>query len=138
VRVRRQAIVAAGHYTAGTVYGTGDRVTALQDATPNTTNGIALADAADRASYTVAALPALVDPRVLAVQVLAATSKSDAGDRSAATFVRSSTTDADGTSTALSTTQSYVRSVHEVDPATGTDWTEAGANAMQIGLVVTA
>jgi hypothetical protein len=83
-------------------------------------------------------LAALTSQTVYGVQVNAAVLKDDAGAKSVATFVRSSSTNGDGASTVLGTSQVYVSQVFETDPNGSIAWTEASVNAMEAGVKVTA
>ncbi len=112
--------------------------TLVDEAAPNTTDYNAGANVGDRDSYGFAALPALTSQVVYGVQVNAAILKDDAGARSASTMVRSGTTNADGASVALGTTQTYLSQIYETDPSGGGAWTESAINAAEFGTKVTA
>ena len=75
---------------------------------------------------------------IYGVQVCPAILKDDAGARSAGAFCRSSSTDSAATGVALTTGQLYYPAVYALDPATSAAWTEAGVNAAQFGVKVTA
>jgi hypothetical protein len=64
--------------------------------------------------------------------------KSDAGERSGASVLKSGGSVDVGASTVLSMTAAQLRKVYEVDPATGVQWTVAGVNAIKAGYRVTA
>lgn len=110
----------------------------VDEATPNTTDYNDGLNVGDRDSYAMTNLPALTSQVIHALQVNAAILKDDAGAKSAATMVRSSSTNADGTSVPLGTTQSYVSQIYAVNPNGSVAWTEASVNALEAGVVVTA
>jgi hypothetical protein len=110
----------------------------VDESTPNTTDYNDGANVGDRDSYAMQNLTALASQTVHAIQVLAAISKDDAGARSAATMVRSGSTNSDGTSVALSTSQGYISKIHETNPDTSSAWSETTVNALEAGAVVTA
>lgn len=112
--------------------------TLVDESTPNTTDYNDGASVGDRDSYAMGNLSALASSTVYGVQVNAAIVKDDAGSKSATTFVRSSSTNADGASVALSTSQAYVSQVFETDPNGSVAWTETTVNAMEAGVKVTA
>lgn len=105
---------------------------------PNTTDYNDGLTVGDRDSYGMGNLAALSSQTVYGVQVNAALNKDDAGAKSAATFVRSGSTNADGALSALGTSQAYVSQVFEEDPDASGAWTETTVNAMEAGVVVTA
>ena len=118
---------------------TGTSHFALVDETaPNTTDYNDGSAVNDRDSYGIGNLAALTSQTVYGVQVNAAILKDDAGAKSAAVFVRSSSTNGDGASTALGTSQAYVCQVFETDPNGAIAWTETSVNAMEAGVKVTA
>lgn len=110
----------------------------VDEATPNTTDYNDGLNVGDRDSYALANLPALVSQTVYAVQVNAAVMKDDIGAKSAATMIRSGTTNADGTSVPLGTGQAYISQIFATNPSGGVAWTEASVNALEAGVVVTA
>lgn len=73
---------------------------------------------------------------VVAVQVNNHAYKNDAGGAVVKNLIRSGTSEATGADTALTTTGRYVRSVHELNPATGQPWLLSEAQAMEAGLEV--
>lgn len=115
-----------------------DHFALVDEATPNTTDYNDGSTVGNYDSYGLGNLAALVSQSVYAVQVNAAVLKDDAGAKSAATMVRSGTTDADGTSAALGTSLSYVSQVFETNPDGSVAWTETSVNAMEAGIKVTA
>lgn len=110
----------------------------VDESTPNTTDYVDGGTVGHRDSYGIASIRPLADDTIYAVQVCAALNKDDAGTRSAALFVRSSTTNDDGVGVALPTSQVIQTEVFEQDPAAAVAWTQSGVNAMQVGVVVTA
>jgi len=110
----------------------------VDETAPNTSDYVDGNTVGHRDSYGMGNLPALVSQTVYGVQVNAAMLKDDAGAKSAATMVRSGTTNADGTSAALGTSQAYVSQIFEQDPDAAAAWTETTVNAMEAGVVVTA
>jgi hypothetical protein len=112
--------------------------TLVDEATPNSTDyndGLAVGD---RDSYTFTNLAALASQTIYGVQINAAVQKDDAGAKSVATMARSGSTNTDGSSKALSTSQMYVSDIYEFDPNTATAWTETSVNAAEFGVKVTA
>lgn len=112
--------------------------TLVDETAPNTSDYNDGAAVNDRDSYGMGNLASIAAQTVYAVQVNAAINKDDAGSKSAATFVRSSSTNGDGASTALGTTQAYVSQVFETNPNGSIAWTETTVNAMEAGVLVTA
>jgi hypothetical protein len=110
----------------------------VDEVAPNTTDYNDGSTINDRDSYGMGNLTALTSQTVYAVQANAAIMKDDAGAKSAATFVRSSSTNGDGASSALSTSQAYISQVFETDPNGSIAWTETSVNAMEAGVKVTA
>lgn len=92
----------------------------------------------DRDSYGMGNLSALASQTVYGLQVNAACLKDDAGAKSAATFVRSNSTNGDGASAALGTSQSFISQIFETNPDGSVAWTETTVNAMEAGVLVTA
>lgn len=110
----------------------------VDEAAPNTTDYNDGSAVGNRDSYQVADLSAITSQTIYAVQVNAAVQKDDAGAKSAAVFMRSGSTNADGPSTVLGTSQIYLTQIHATDPATAAAWTPAGVNAAEAGVLVTA
>lgn len=127
----------AGNYTQFTP-STGSNYTCVDETAPNTTDYVDGSTVGDRDSYAMGNLSALASQTVYGVQVNAAILKDDAGSKSAATFVRSSSTNGDGAGTALGTSQVYISQVFETDPNGSIAWTESSVNAMEAGVKVTA
>lgn len=118
---------------------TGTSHFALVDETaPNTTDYNSGGTVGHRDSYGMGDLAALSSQTVYAVQVNAAALKDDAGARSIATMVRSSTTNSDGSGVAISTSQQYVSQIFPLNPNGSVAWTETTVNAMEAGTTVTA
>lgn len=110
----------------------------VDETTPNTTDYNDGSTVGHRDSYGMGNLAALTSQTVYGVQVNAAILKDDAGAKSASTMVRSGSTNGDGASAALGTSQVYVSQVYEQDPAATAAWTETTVNAMEAGVIVTA
>lgn len=70
------------------------------------------------------------------VQVLDYAWKNDAGLVNGKTMVRSGSTNATGVSTALGTSPTLLRTIHQVDPATAAAWLVAAVNALEVGFEV--
>lgn len=129
---------ADGFYSDGTP-STGSDNYAMVDETPvSTTDYVTLSNVNDKDTYSFQPLDALAGQLVYGVQVNAAADKDDAGSRSAATFVRSGSTDDEGSGVGLSTTYTFVRDIYEEDPDTSAAWTQSGINSAEFGLKVTA
>jgi hypothetical protein len=108
----------------------------VDDAMPNITDYVSAGVASTKDSYGFTDLTSAAS--VFGVQVCNAALKDDAGARSVANLVRSGSTDAQGPTVALSTSQLIYTSIHETDPATSAAWTQSGVNAAQFGTVVAA
>lgn len=129
---------ADGNYSQFTPSSGSDHYALVDESTPNTSDYNDGSTVGHRDSYAMQNLSALASQTVYGVQALAAISKDDAGAKSAAVMVRSGSTNSDGTSTALSTSQTYLAKIYETDPNTATAWTETTVNSMEAGSVVTA
>lgn len=127
-----------GNYTAFTPSTGSSHFALVDEATPNTSDYNDGAAVGDRDSYGMGNLSALASQTVYGVQVNAAIMKDDAGSKSAATFVRSSSTNGDGAGVPLGTSQVYISQVFETDPNGSIAWTESSVNAMEAGVKVTA
>lgn len=127
-----------GNYSQFTCSTGSSHFALVDEATPNTSDYNAGSTVGDRDCYGMDNLSALVSQTIYGVQVNAALMKDDAGTKSAAVFVRSSSTNDDGASSALGTTQTYVSQVFETDPNGEIAWTETTVNAMEAGVIVTA
>jgi hypothetical protein len=138
VRVDTLFPTSDGNYTAFTPSTGSTHYTLVNETAPNTTNYNDGAAVNDRDSYGLADLTSLTSQTVYGVQINAAINKDDAGSKSAATFVRSSSTNGDGASAALGTSQLYVSQVFETDPNGSIAWTQTSVNAMEAGVKVTA
>jgi len=110
----------------------------VDEATPNTSDYNDGVSANDRDSYGLGNLAALSSQTIYGVQVNVAALKDDAGAKNAATFVRSGSTNADGATNALGTSQLYIWNVFEQDPNAVAAWTETTVNAMEAGVKVVA
>lgn len=117
---------------------TGTTHYALVDETaPNTTDYVDSANVGDRDLYDYTNLTALSSSTVYGVQVCAAVNKDDAGARSIALTARSSGTNSDGSTQALSTSQLFYMSVFETDSASA-QWTQTSVDSAQFGIKVAA
>lgn len=124
-----------GNYTQLTPSTGPTHYTLVDESTPNTTDYNSSNTAGNKDTYTMGAMSGSFT--VHGVQVLVAALKDSASASSASTTVRSGSTDADGTSTALATTQSYLRDIWATDPATAAAWTQSAVNALEAGMKVT-
>lgn len=127
-----------GTYAAFTPSTGSSHYALVDETTPNTSDYNDGAAVNDRDSYGMGNLSALASQTVYGVQVNAAIMKDDAGSKSAAAFVRSSSTNGDGASSALGTSQMYLSQIFETDPNGSIAWTESSVNAMEAGVKVTA
>ena len=75
---------------------------------------------------------------IYAVSPIVTMKKDDAGSRSAATLLRSGTTDQDGATHTLGVSYAMYQDIYEVDPNTSAAWTLANANASEPGFKVIA
>lgn len=113
----------------------GTHYTLVDDAAPNTTDYVASATVGQRDTYGMQDLSAMTGT-IYGVQLNLAALKSDAGARSLKPLLLSGASEALGTATALSTSQTYTLHVQTTDPATGSAWTEAAINVLQCGAEV--
>lgn len=113
----------------------GTHYTLVDDAAPNTTDYVSSSTVGQRDTYGMQDLTAATGT-IYGVQLNLAALKSDAGARSIKPLVLSGASEALGSATALSTSQTYTRHVQTTDPATAAAWTEAGVNAAQCGAEV--
>jgi hypothetical protein len=109
----------------------------VDEATPNTSDYVDGVSVGDRDLYTYPALVTLSTSTVFGMQVNAMANKDDAGARSLALTARSSSTNVDGTSQAMSTSQVNLASIFETDSASAA-WTQTTVNAGQFGVKVAA
>mgnify|MGYP000653285074 CR=1 FL=1 len=110
----------------------------VDETAPNTTDYNESATNGHRDSYAFQNLSALVASTIHGLQVNVAALKDDAGTRSACAMVRSSSTDSDGATVALSTSQAYISQVWETNPNGSVAWTESSVNAAEFGVKVAA
>lgn len=122
-----------GNYSQFTCSTGSSHFALVDEATPNTSDYNSDATAGHRDSYGMGNLAALASQTVFGVQVNAAILKDDAGVRTFATFVRSSSTNADGATVGLSVSQVYISQVFETDPNGSIAWTETTVNAVEAG-----
>lgn len=109
--------------------------TLVDEAAPNSTDYVDSATVGDRDLYEFANLTALATSAVYGVQVSTAAWKDDAGSRSIAVTARSASTNVDGATQALSTSQLYHSSIFETDSASAA-WTQSNVDAAQFGIKV--
>jgi hypothetical protein len=109
--------------------------TLVDDPTPNTTDYVDSATVGDRDLYDFTNLTPLSTSTVYGVQVSTAANKDDAGSRSIAVTARSGTTNVDGATQALSTSQLYFSSIFETDSASA-QWNQSTVDAAQFGIKV--
>ena len=74
----------------------------------------------------------------MAVQLAPVARKDDAGSRSLRVVLKSGATTASGATRLLGTSYALYDDRFEVDPATGTAWTNAGVDALQAAVEVVA
>lgn len=130
--------VADGFYGAFTPSTGTSHYALVDEAPPNTTDYVDGAAVGDRDSYDCGALSALLSETVFGVQVNAAALKDDSGTRSLATMARSGSTNSDGSTVALATSQGILSQVFESDPASAGAWTESAVNSAEFGVKVAA
>lgn len=131
IRIDALYPTADGNYTAWTPSTGTDHYALVDEATPNTTDYNSSSTAGQKDSYVMSNPPALSSQAIYGVMVKVAALKDDAGSRSLKVGVRSGTTDSLSAAQALSTSQVYYSSIHEVDPATGLAWTVAAVDALE-------
>ena len=112
-----------------------DHAALVDETSPNTTDYLTGGTPGAKETLTLGDLPA--QGSVVAVQVCNYLAKTDAGSAKARNLIRSGTTDAYGPEAALSTSYVYSLSVHETDPATGSAWSTAAVDALEVGVEVT-
>ena len=111
-----------------------DHAALVDETSPNTTDYLTGATPGARETLMLGDLPA--QGSVVAVQVCNYLAKTDAGAAKTRNLIRSGTTDAYGPEAALSTSYVYSLSVHETDPATGSAWSTAAVDALEVGVEV--
>ena len=128
---------ADGNYTQLTC-STGSSHFALVDENPpNTSDYNSSSTVGNKDTYGMSDLSPAVGA-VAGMQINVAALSDDGGAKSIAPTLRSSTTDADGTSQAITAALMIYRSIFETDPATAVAWTGTGLNAAEAGAKVTA
>ena len=137
VRVDTLFPTADGNYSQFTPSTGSTHYVLVDETAPNTTDYNSGTTVNDRDSYALGNLTALVSQTVYGVQTNIAVLKDDAGAKSIASFVRSGSTNGDGASAGVGTSQFYVRQIFEQDPAAVAAWTEATVNAAEIGALIT-
>lgn len=125
-----------GTYTDGTPSVAGAHYLMVDENPPNTTDYVDMGVVGNRDSYGYPDLTALTNSTVYGVQLNAAALKDDSGTRALATFARSGTTNSDGASYTLSTSQLYASQVFETAPG-GAAWTQTLVNGAEFGTTVT-
>ena len=115
-----------------------DHYSLVDETTPNATDYVDGLTVGQIDSYGMGDLSPIASQIVYGVQVNTAALKDDAGAKGVATMVRSGSTDAEGASAALGTSQMYVSQIYETNPNGSVAWTEATVNAMEAGVKVTA
>lgn len=127
-----------GTYTDGTPSTGTAHYACVDEIPPSNTDYVSMGTAGNRDSYGYADVPNLTSSTVFGVQVNAYWSKDDAGTRTAATFARSGSTNADGATVGLPTSDTYASQMFETDPNTSSAWTQSSVNAAQFGTTVVA
>jgi len=111
--------------------------TLVDESTPNTSDYVESSTVSQKDTWNFANLSAITGT-IYGVQVCTAALKDDAGARSLANTVKSSSTNADGATQALSTSQLYYLDIFPTDPNTAAAWTESNFNAAEFGVKVAA
>jgi len=111
--------------------------TLVDEATPNTSDYVESSTVSHKDTWAFQNLSAITGT-IYGVQVCSAALKDDAGARSIANTVKSSATNADGATQALSTSQVYYMDVWATDPNTAAAWTESAVNSAEFGVKVAA
>jgi hypothetical protein len=83
--------------------------------------------------YSTSNLPAGVNT-IFGVQANAIIKKTDAGSLSGRTVIKAGSTTANGTSTALGTSDSTISTIHALNPDTSSSWTTGDVNSLEIGV----
>lgn len=109
--------------------------TLVDEATPNTSDYVESSTVNNKDTYAFQDLSAITGT-IYGAQICTAALKDDAGARSLANTVKSSSTNADGATQALSTSQLYYLDIFPTDPNTAAAWTEAAINAAEFGVKV--
>jgi hypothetical protein len=112
-----------------------DNYLLVDEAPYNTADYVGSPTTGQRDSYLLTDLPATV-ATVFATQSRAIVAKSDAGAASIKQSIRVAATDYDTAATVLSTTWIDLVTLYETNPNTGVQWTAAGVNGAEIGVVV--
>lgn len=133
VRVVTLAPTAAGN-TTGMTASTGSNWQTV-DERPYSATDYNQGASGTKDTYTMSDLPSGVNT-VHAVQVVNIAKKTDAGALSLRSIVRSSSTDYQGTSTSLGTSDGVVSHMWTQNPATSTAWTSTTVNAIEAGAEV--
>lgn len=132
VRIDAVYPTADGNYTAWTPSTGSSHYALVDETTPNTADYNSSNTIGQKDSYVMGDPPSLTSQIIYGVRVKVAALKDDAGSRSMKVGIRSGTTDSLSAAQALSTSQIYYSNIHEVDPNTGTAWTPAAVNAMEV------
>lgn len=131
---------ADGNYSQFTPSTGGTHYVLVDEAPVNTSDyNTSTATLNDRDSYAMSNLGTLVSSTIHGVQVVTASLKTaDTGSRGLAPFIRSGSTNGDGTGRLLTASQSFQYQVAETDPNTSGAWSLSAINAMEVGAVVKA
>jgi len=127
---------ADGTYTAMTCSTGSTHNTLVDETTPNTSDYVSSATALTKDSYGFQDVSG--SGAIKAVQLSAYASKNDSGFRGMDLFCRSSSTEDFTSYNALSTSWRYLLKGWLVDPNTSADWSQAGFNAAEFGVRVSA
>jgi hypothetical protein len=127
---------ADGTYTAMTCSTGSTHNTLVDETTPNTSDYVSSATALTKDSYGFQDVSG--SGAIKAVQLNAYASKNDSGFRGLDLFCRSSSTEDFTAYNALSTTWRYMIKGWLQDPNTSADWSQAGFNAAEFGVRVSA
>jgi hypothetical protein len=116
----------------------GSNYQCVDDATPNSdTDYVSSSTANQIDTYNYSSLTPLTGT-VYGVQTLLYARKDDAGTRSVAPVVRTSSTDYVGTSQSLSASYQYLTEIFEIDPNAAAAWTISTVNSAEFGQKLTA
>lgn len=133
VRIETLFPTSDGSNTAWTCSTGSTHYTLVDETTPNTSDYVSTSTVGNKDTYGFGDIGGTVSA-IYGVQVNMAALKDDAGSRSIAATVKSSSTNADGSSLALSTGQLIYTSIFETDPNTSAAWTQANVNAAEFGV----
>lgn len=109
----------------------------VNEAVADSLSNVASATVGHKDSYRFTALTGIVG-LVRGVQIVDAATKDDAGVRSISHLAKSGVSESFSSALPLSTDRKLYTTIYETDPATATNWTQAGINAAEFGVVVAA